>query len=45
VKLKLVKSHPLWAHMLWNAGLVLADYLDANPSLLQDKTYALRASR
>jgi nicotinamide N-methyltransferase len=44
VKLKLVKSHPLWAHMLWNAGLVLADYLDANPSLLQDKTYA-RVSR
>jgi nicotinamide N-methyltransferase len=40
VKLKLVGSHPLWAHMLWNAGLVLADYLDANPSLLQDKTYA-----
>lgn len=45
MKLKLVKSHPLWAHMLWNAGLVLADYLDANPSLLQDKTYALRVSR
>ncbi|ELR19982.1 nicotinamide nmethyltransferase [Acanthamoeba castellanii str. Neff] len=38
VKLKLVGSHPLWAHLLWNAGLVLADYLDANPSLLHGKT-------
>ncbi|WFD43956.1 nicotinamide N-methyltransferase [Malassezia psittaci] len=27
VRLKLVGSHPLWGHHLWNAAPVMADYL------------------
>eukprot|EP01112_Ceratiomyxa_fruticulosa_P023770 TRINITY_DN9259_c0_g1_i1.p1 TRINITY_DN9259_c0_g1~~TRINITY_DN9259_c0_g1_i1.p1 ORF type:complete len:280 (-),score=79.60 TRINITY_DN9259_c0_g1_i1:22-807(-) len=28
LSLRLVGSHPLWAHYLWNAGIILSDYLD-----------------
>jgi len=28
VKLRLIESHPLWGHYLWNAGIVMAQFLD-----------------
>ncbi|PPQ74708.1 hypothetical protein CVT26_007559 [Gymnopilus dilepis] len=30
IRIRLVGSHPLWAHYLWNAALALASYLDSN---------------
>ncbi|KAJ1918984.1 Protein N-terminal and lysine N-methyltransferase efm7 [Mycoemilia scoparia] len=30
IELRLVGSHPLWGHHLWNAAIRLADYLDEN---------------
>ncbi|PVV05313.1 hypothetical protein BB560_000170, partial [Smittium megazygosporum] len=36
-KLRLVGSHPLWGHYLWNAAKVLVDYLIKNPELVKDK--------
>ncbi|KDR70708.1 hypothetical protein GALMADRAFT_254739 [Galerina marginata CBS 339.88] len=37
IKIRLVGSHPLWAHYLWNAALALASYLDANPDTYKDR--------
>ncbi|KAF9035162.1 putative methyltransferase-domain-containing protein [Panaeolus papilionaceus] len=39
IGIRLVGSHPLWAHHLWNASLALASYLDdvENRALYQDK--------
>jgi EEF1A N-terminal glycine/lysine methyltransferase len=34
----LVGQHSLWAHHLWNAAKVLADYFDSNPDLVRGKT-------
>ncbi|KAF9115785.1 nicotinamide n-methyltransferase [Mortierella sp. AM989] len=31
IKLRLVGSHPLWAHHLWNAAKVFANWIDAHP--------------
>ncbi|KAF9131880.1 nicotinamide n-methyltransferase [Mortierella sp. 14UC] len=31
MKLRLVGSHPLWAHHLWNAAKVFADWMDDHP--------------
>ncbi|KAF7308625.1 LIM-domain-containing protein [Mycena chlorophos] len=33
LKIRLVGSHPLWAHHLWNAGRAVASYLDHHPEL------------
>ena len=33
VRLKLVGSHPLWGHHLWNAAPVMADYLRIPPTI------------
>ncbi|KAH3686438.1 hypothetical protein WICPIJ_002618 [Wickerhamomyces pijperi] len=30
IQLRLVGSSPLWGHLLWNAGIFTADYLDAH---------------
>ncbi|ODV79930.1 uncharacterized protein CANTADRAFT_25722 [Suhomyces tanzawaensis NRRL Y-17324] len=38
VTLRLVGKSPLWGHLLWNAGIFTADYLDKNAaSLVQGK--------
>jgi predicted nicotinamide N-methyase len=37
--LQLVAEHPLWGHLLWNAGKWLADYLEANRSLYGRKRH------
>ncbi|TFK68917.1 hypothetical protein BDN72DRAFT_841219 [Pluteus cervinus] len=31
IKIRLVGSHPLWGHYLWNAARSFASYLDAHP--------------
>ncbi|EJT98025.1 hypothetical protein DACRYDRAFT_96680 [Dacryopinax primogenitus] len=31
--IRLVGSHPLWGHYLWNSGICLAKYLEHNPTL------------
>ncbi|KAG0343220.1 nicotinamide n-methyltransferase [Podila humilis] len=31
LKLRLVGSHPLWAHHLWNAAKMFANWMDAHP--------------
>ncbi|KIY70044.1 hypothetical protein CYLTODRAFT_442264 [Cylindrobasidium torrendii FP15055 ss-10] len=36
IKIRLVGSHPLWAHHLWNAALALATFLDENTGLYAD---------
>lgn len=37
LKLRLVGSSPLWGHLLWNAGIYTAKYLDDNISLVKGK--------
>lgn len=37
VKIKLVGSHPLWAHHLWNASKVFASLFDTHPCLVKDR--------
>jgi predicted nicotinamide N-methyase len=37
-ELRLVGQHSLWAHHLWNAAKVLADYFDSNSDLVRGKT-------
>ena len=37
LNLRLVGQHSLWAHQLWNASKVLADYFDSHPDLVQGK--------
>lgn len=34
IKLRLVGSSPLWGHLLWNAGIFTADYLDKHADTL-----------
>ncbi|RPA84570.1 hypothetical protein BJ508DRAFT_412638 [Ascobolus immersus RN42] len=38
LELRLVGQNPLWGHMLWNAGRILARYIEENPSVVQGKT-------
>ncbi|KAI8992030.1 hypothetical protein BDF20DRAFT_847860 [Mycotypha africana] len=38
ITIKLVGSHPLWAHHLWNASKVFASLFDKFPQLVQNKT-------
>ncbi|KAH9941276.1 putative methyltransferase-domain-containing protein [Epithele typhae] len=37
IEIRLVGSHPLWGHYLWNASLAFASYLDDHPELYQGK--------
>ncbi|KIM51696.1 hypothetical protein SCLCIDRAFT_33243 [Scleroderma citrinum Foug A] len=37
VSIRLVGSHPLWGHHLWNAAIAVAQYLESNPNLVKDK--------
>jgi nicotinamide N-methyltransferase len=38
LNIKLVGSHPLWAHHLWNASKVFASLFDKTPRLVENKT-------
>ncbi|KAG1824616.1 putative methyltransferase-domain-containing protein [Suillus subaureus] len=37
LKIRLVGSHPLWAHHLWNAALAFASYIDSNPEIARNR--------
>jgi len=37
IEIRLVGSHPLWAHHLWNAARAFATYLDCHPTLYRGK--------
>ncbi|KAJ7207289.1 nicotinamide N-methyltransferase [Mycena haematopus] len=37
IKIRLVGSHPLWGHHLWNAARAFASYLDHAPELYRDQ--------
>jgi nicotinamide N-methyltransferase len=37
VTVRLVGSHPLWGHHLWNAAIAFASYLDSNDGSISDK--------
>ncbi|TPX41642.1 hypothetical protein SeMB42_g05488 [Synchytrium endobioticum] len=37
-ELRLIRPHSLWAHMLWNAGIVLARFLDHHKAKCLNKT-------
>ncbi|KAK7683092.1 hypothetical protein QCA50_013765 [Cerrena zonata] len=36
IDIRLVGSHPLWGHHLWNASRAFATYLDSHPELYRD---------
>ncbi|KAF9819705.1 hypothetical protein IEO21_01970 [Rhodonia placenta] len=38
IEIRLVGSHPLWGHYLWNASRAFASYLDERPQLYHDRT-------
>jgi len=38
LSIRLVGSHPLWGHYLWNSGICLAKYLEHTPALYLGKT-------
>ncbi|KAG6372715.1 hypothetical protein JVT61DRAFT_7482 [Boletus reticuloceps] len=37
ITIRLVGSHPLWGHHLWNAAIAFASYLDSHDALISDK--------
>lgn len=37
IKLRLVGKSPLWGHLLWNAGIYTANYIEKNPQEVTDK--------
>ncbi|KAG9300701.1 hypothetical protein G9A89_023499 [Geosiphon pyriformis] len=37
IQLRLVGSHPLWGHYLWNAAKCFAEYLDENEDIVRGK--------
>ncbi|PAV19105.1 nicotinamide N-methyltransferase [Pyrrhoderma noxium] len=37
IEVRLVGTHPLWGHYLWNAARAFANYLDANPDLYRHR--------
>jgi EEF1A N-terminal glycine/lysine methyltransferase len=41
VTLRLICEDPLWGHMLWNAGRVMADYLTVHADTLVRDRYVL----
>ncbi|KAF9171017.1 nicotinamide n-methyltransferase [Mortierella sp. AD011] len=38
IKLRLVGSHPLWGHHLWNAAKVFANWMDSHPEYSNNKS-------
>lgn len=36
--LRLVGKSPLWGHLLWNAGIYTANYIESHPEEIEDKT-------
>ncbi|KAG8215840.1 hypothetical protein J3R82DRAFT_7783 [Butyriboletus roseoflavus] len=38
VSIRLVGSHPLWGHYLWNAAIAFASYLDSHDELISNKS-------
>ncbi|KAI0646123.1 putative methyltransferase-domain-containing protein [Trametes meyenii] len=38
INIRLVGSHPLWGHHLWNASRAFASYLDDHPELYRSRT-------
>ncbi|KZO90132.1 hypothetical protein CALVIDRAFT_542972 [Calocera viscosa TUFC12733] len=38
LNIRLVGSHPLWGHYLWNSGICLAKYLEHTPALYLGRT-------
>ncbi|KAI0077623.1 nicotinamide N-methyltransferase [Panus rudis PR-1116 ss-1] len=38
IEIRLVGSHPLWGHHLWNASRAFATYLDLHPELYADRS-------
>lgn len=38
IKLRLVGKSPLWGHLLWNAGIYTANYIEKNPQEVAGKT-------
>ncbi|AQZ16816.1 NNT1 (YLR285W) [Zygosaccharomyces parabailii] len=38
IQLRLVGKSPLWGHMLWNAGIYTAKFLDKHPELVKGNT-------
>jgi nicotinamide N-methyltransferase len=38
LQLELVGHHSLWAHELWNAGIVMGQYFEEHPDLVCGKT-------
>ncbi|KAI0634978.1 putative methyltransferase-domain-containing protein [Trametes polyzona] len=38
ISIRLVGSHPLWGHHLWNASRAFASYLDEHPELYREGT-------
>ncbi|GME78865.1 unnamed protein product [Ambrosiozyma monospora] len=37
IKLRLVGKSPLWGHLLWNAGIYTAQFVEKHPELIKDK--------
>lgn len=37
LQIRLVGASPLWGHLLWSAGKVLANYIDERPEIVRDK--------
>ncbi|GMM30822.1 S-adenosylmethionine-dependent methyltransferase [Martiniozyma asiatica (nom. inval.)] len=38
INLRLVGKSPLWGHLLWNAGIYTANFIEKNPDFVKDKT-------
>ncbi|KAI0937635.1 hypothetical protein AcW1_001532 [Taiwanofungus camphoratus] len=38
IQIRLVGSHPLWGHYLWNASRAFASYLDGHPDLYRGRS-------
>ncbi|KAI0353398.1 hypothetical protein OH77DRAFT_1458476 [Trametes cingulata] len=38
IDIRLVGSHPLWGHHLWNASRAFASYLDEHPEIYRNRT-------
>lgn len=37
LSVRLVGQSPLWGHLLWSAGKIMANYLDRDPSIIRNK--------
>ncbi|KAH3759171.1 nicotinamide nmethyltransferase [Pelomyxa schiedti] len=36
--IRLVSDHPLYGHLLWNAGISLSDFLESDPAIIRAKS-------